>query len=122
VRGVDPSTYTVFLATIVLVVAIGAFVVYRLKRDVEEDDAPVTDEDIAREFERAFFSGEMDEAEYRRVSESLRARKAGLRQTGPPAPSAPNAEPEPEPASDAMSEPESSAGDPTDTQSPAEVP
>jgi hypothetical protein len=84
VRGVDPSTYTVFLATIVLVVAIGATVVYRLKRDVEED-RPVTDDDVAREFERAYFAGEMDEAEYRRVSEALQARKAGLRKVEPPA-------------------------------------
>jgi hypothetical protein len=85
VRGVDPSSYTVFLGLIVLVVAIGATVVYRLQRDVEEDDAPVTDDDIAREFERAYFSGEMDEAEYRRVTETLRARRAGVGKVEPPA-------------------------------------
>ncbi len=118
-RGVDPSTYTVFLATIVLVVAVGATIVYRLKRDVEED-RPVTDEDIAREFERAYFSGEMDEAEYRRVSESLRARKAGARPVAPPAePPAPEAAPEASPgsaaeAADGSNEPpvEAQAGPP----------
>lgn len=84
-RGVDPSSYTVFLGLIVLVVAIGAAVVYRLKRDVEEDDRPATDEELARDFERAYFSGEMDEAEYRRVTEALRPRKAGVLKVEPPA-------------------------------------
>ena len=102
-RGVDSSSYTVFLALIVLLVAIGATVVYRLKRDVEEDDRPVTDEDIAREFERAYFSGEMDEAEYRRVTEALQARKTGAPRPQPAATPdpIPQPEPEPEPAPDA---------------------
>ncbi|HEY2157962.1 MAG TPA: hypothetical protein VGH33_20205, partial [Isosphaeraceae bacterium] len=105
-RGVDPSSYTVFLGLIVLVVAIGATVVYRLKRDVEEDDAPVTDEDIAREFERAYFSGEMDEAEYRRVTEALRARNAGVLRVQPPAAAPePASEPPTEPAAEAAAEP-----------------
>jgi hypothetical protein len=102
VRGVDPSNYTVFLVTILFVVAVGATVVYRLKRD-EREDRPVTDEDIAREFERAYFAGEMDEAEYRRVSESLRARKAGVLKVDPAPETAP--EPVPEPSPEPATEP-----------------
>ena len=116
-RGVESSSYTVFLALIALVVAIGATVVYRLKRDVEEDDRPVTDEDIAREFERAYFSGEMDEAEYRRVTEAMQARKAGVpRVELPPAAVVPEPAPEPlpEPAVEGPNEPavEAEAGPP----------
>ena len=105
-RGVDSSSYTVFLALIVLLVAIDATVVYRLKRDVEEDARPVTDERISPANSRTgVLLGEMNEAEYRRVTEALQGaedrgrhstRSRRLRPIRSPQP-----EPEPEPVPDA---------------------
>jgi hypothetical protein len=102
VRGLSPSSYTVFLALIALVVAVGTIVVYRLRREVDEDLCPVTDEELLRDFERAYFAGEMDEAEFRSVTAALKAKKSG---TPKPAVVPPPTEPEtPEPAPDEHAE------------------
>lgn len=74
-RAINPSSYTVFLALILLVVTVGAIVVYRLRRDVEED-CPVTEADVLRDIERAYYEGEMDEAEFRRVTAALKAKQS----------------------------------------------
>lgn len=77
-RGLNPSSYTVFIALIGLVVLAGAILVYRLRRDVEEESSPVTDDELLRDFERAYYSGEMDEAEFRSVTAALKAKRGGL--------------------------------------------
>ena len=77
-RGLSPSSYTVFLALIALVVLAGTILVYRLRREVDEEDCPVTDDDLLRDFERAYYSGEMDEAEFRSVTAALEAKRTGV--------------------------------------------
>ncbi len=77
-RGLNPSSYTVFLALVVLVVLAGAILVYRLRREVEEDSCPTSDDELLRDFERAYYAGEMDEAEFRIVTATLKAKKAGI--------------------------------------------
>jgi hypothetical protein len=91
VRGLSPSSYTVFLALILLVVAAGAILVYRLRREVEEDACPVTDDELLRDFQRAYYAGDMDEAEFKSVTAALQAKKSGAPR--PPA-GPPSAEPE----------------------------
>jgi hypothetical protein len=93
VRGVDPSSYKVFLALIGLVVATGAILVYRLRRGAERDSGHVSHDELLRDLERAYYAGHMDEAEFRRVTESLEARKTGTPR------------PKPEPAADEPEEP-----------------
>ena len=62
------------------------------RREVEEDLCPVTDDELRREFERAYFSGEMDQEEFRSVTAALDAKRAG----GPRPPrSGPGAKPGP---------------------------
>ena len=65
-----------FLSSIAVCALIGVAIVYRLRRDVEEDDGSTSDEELFKGFERAYFAGEMDEAEFRRVTASLEAKKA----------------------------------------------
>jgi hypothetical protein len=91
VPGVHLSPSTVFLACVLLLVAAGSFLVYRLRRDVEEDSGPVTEDDVMRDLERAYLAGQMDQAEFRRVSESLRGPKPDGPRPGPP----PATEPDP---------------------------
>ena len=50
----------------------GLIVAYRLHQETHEDDDPVTTDELLAEFEEAHASGELDEAEYRRVTELLR--------------------------------------------------
>ena len=85
-RGLSPSSYTVFLALIALVVTAGTILVYRLRREVDDELCPVTDAELLRDFERAYYSGEMDEAEFRQVTEALKAKKSGAPRpiAGPP--------------------------------------
>ena len=71
VRRLTPAAYNTFLAVLVLVVAIGFIIVYRLKRDVEAEEGTVSDADLLKEFERAYYAGEMDEAEFQRVKARL---------------------------------------------------
>jgi hypothetical protein len=75
VRGVNPSSYNLFLILVGLVVLAGAILVYRLRREVADEACPVTDDDLLRDFERAYYAGEMDEDEFRSVTAALRAKK-----------------------------------------------
>lgn len=71
----EPSSSTLFLVLIVLCVLVGSVVVFRLSREVEEDSGPLTDDDVRRDLERAFYAGEMDRAEFDRVTASLDSRR-----------------------------------------------
>jgi hypothetical protein len=77
VRGVNPSSYNLFLLLVGLVVLAGSILVYRLRREVADEACPVTDEDLLRDFERAYYAGEMDEDEFRSVTAALRAKREG---------------------------------------------
>jgi hypothetical protein len=84
-----------FLTSIALCALIGMAIVLRLRRDVEEDDGSTSDEELFKGFERAYFAGEMDEAEFRRVTASLEAKKAKRLVVAEPEP--PKILPEPPP-------------------------
>jgi hypothetical protein len=99
VRGLAPSSYTVFLLLIGLVVTAGMILVYRLRRDVEED-CPVSEADVLRDLERAYYAGEMDEAEFRRVTAALKRPK------GPAAPPPPPVTPADPPEAEGSAEPD----------------
>ena len=72
-------TYTSFLICIVIVVILGCIAAYRLKAGAEEDDGSTTDDELRKGFERAFFQGEIDAAEYKRVMAALDAKNAGVK-------------------------------------------
>ena len=73
----DPASYNLFIILVVVCVLFGSFVVYQLQRDIAEDSCPVTDQDLLKDFERAYYAGEMDEAEFRRVAETLHGKRKG---------------------------------------------
>ncbi len=73
-----PASYNLFLLTLAAIVIVGLIVVYRLQRDVAEESGTVSDTGLLKEFETAYYAGEMDEAEFRRVTASLQAKMAGL--------------------------------------------
>ena len=91
--------YTSFLICIVIVVLIGCLVAYRLKQGADEDDGSTTDDELRKGFELAYYAGEIDAAEFKRVTEALDAKKhgGGRAATPPPAPTVipPITEPEP---------------------------
>lgn len=65
-----------FLILLAIVIVIGGAIVYRLRREVEEDDGSTTEADLLADLEQAYFAGEMEEAEFRRVTEALKAKKS----------------------------------------------
>ncbi len=74
----NPSTYLIFVALIGVVVVVGSILIYRLRRDAEEDLTPATTDDLLRDFEEALADGEMDQAEFDRVTAALRAKGGGV--------------------------------------------
>lgn len=67
------ETYLWYLAFALLSCAIivGIVVATRLWREIHEDEAPATNEEILEEFRQAFAQGEIDEAEFRRLTALL---------------------------------------------------
>jgi hypothetical protein len=88
-----PSAYNLFLILLGVFVLAGFLVVYRLRRDIARE-SPVTDDDVLRDIERAYYAGQMDKAEFERVTAALRAKNEGSTK---PVPDKPDAEPEPHP-------------------------
>jgi hypothetical protein len=88
-----PSAYNLFLILLGFVVLAGFFIVYRLRRDIDRE-SPVTDDDVLRDIERAYYAGLMDKAEFERVTAALRAKNEGAPR---PDPVKPDAQPEPHP-------------------------
>jgi hypothetical protein len=101
VGRLNPQSYTVFLGLIALCVMVGSAIIWWLRRDLKED-TPVTPDDVLRDLERAYFAGEMDKAEFERVTASLKASVAG------PLPSKPAVEPESAPHHEPLLEGEAS--------------
>jgi hypothetical protein len=99
VGRLNSSSYAVFLGLIGLCVLVGSIVVWWLRRDIE-GDTPVSEEDVFRDLERAYFAGQMDRAEFERVTASLRSMRPGVSLPMPPTaavqevPSEPDADPE----------------------------
>jgi hypothetical protein len=59
------------LMLLILAMVIGIPIAYRAWREAHEEDEPVTDDDVLSDIERAYFAGEINEAEYRRVCELM---------------------------------------------------
>lgn len=83
---VIPSQYYYVTLVLLSICSLaGLFIAYRLQRDVAES-SPTTEKDIAKPLEKAFASGLMDEAEFRRIQESIRKQKEGAGPIIPPRP------------------------------------
>jgi hypothetical protein len=76
VGRLTPSAYNLFLILLGVFVLAGFFIVYRLRRDVARE-GPVTDDDVLRDIERAYYAGQMEKAEFERVTAALRAKSEG---------------------------------------------
>jgi hypothetical protein len=76
VGRLTPPAYNLFLILLGVVVLAGFLVVYRLRRDIDRE-SPVTDDDVLRDIERAYYAGQMDKAEFERVTTALRAKNDG---------------------------------------------
>ncbi len=81
-------SHNLFLTLILLCAAAGVFVIYWLRRGVEEDDGSTTEADLLKGFELAYYHGEMDEAEFHRVTDTIKAKRSAV-----PAPPKPPATP-----------------------------
>lgn len=84
------------MAAFVLCVIAGFVAVYLLQRGAEDDDGSIQEGELLKEFERAYYSGEMDPDEFQRVKARLE---------GKPAPARPAVAPETAPHQDAPNEP-----------------
>jgi hypothetical protein len=82
--------YNLFLALIVLCVCVGAYFVFKLRRETEEDSSPTTEKDLLREIEQAFYAGEMDREEFERAKELALQKLALLEGASKPADSPAN--------------------------------
>jgi hypothetical protein len=93
VGRLTPSAYNLFLILLGVFVLAGFIIVYRLRRDVARE-SPVTDDDVLRDIERAYYAGQMDKAEFERVTAALRSKNEGSTK---PVPFKPATEPAPSP-------------------------
>jgi hypothetical protein len=75
VAGIDPRFYYLTLGLLVLCTLVGAIVVYRFQREVEEDLSPPTERDLLGPLEKAFYSGLMRPEEFERIQESMARQK-----------------------------------------------
>jgi hypothetical protein len=108
-RRVESSglPYYVGAGLLALAIVIGVPIAHRIWRETHEPDDAPSNEDMLEEFRQAYEAGEMDEAEFRRVSELLRGPQGGnpgdvatarpVRTPGPPLPSGGTESPTPPP-------------------------
>jgi hypothetical protein len=75
VAGIDPRFYYLTLGLLALCTLVGAIVVYKFQREVEEDLAPPTERDLFGPLEKAYYSGLMREEEFQRIQESMARQK-----------------------------------------------
>jgi hypothetical protein len=83
VAGIDPKYYWLTLILLALCTLVGLIVAFRFQREVNEDLAPPTEKDLLGPLEKAFYSGLMDEAEFKRIQASM-ARQKGEEPAPPP--------------------------------------
>ena len=65
------------LALLTIAIAIGVTYAVRVWREIHEQEEPITNEEILDQFREAYANGEMDEAEFRRVTELLTSTGGG---------------------------------------------
>ncbi len=87
--GIDPKYGYLTLGLLAFCTVAGLIVVYKLRRDVNEDDAPPTEKEVLGPLERAFYSGLMTEEEFKRIGSSMAKQKDG----SPPPPKPRKAQP-----------------------------
>jgi hypothetical protein len=75
VAGIDPKYYYLTLGLLGLCTLVGLIVAYSFQRDVNEGLAPPTEKDLFGPLEKAYYSGLMDEAEFKRIQESMARQK-----------------------------------------------
>jgi hypothetical protein len=75
VAGIDPKFYYLTLGLLAICTLVGLIVTYRLQREVSEDLVPPTEKELFVPLEKAFYSGLMDEAEFKRIQESMARQK-----------------------------------------------
>ena len=63
--------FVLSLALMVITLVVGVPWIFLLKREVTEDEGPVTEADVLTELEQAHAKGELDDAELRRIRELL---------------------------------------------------
>jgi hypothetical protein len=83
VAGIDPRYYYLTLGLLVLCTVVGMVVAFRFQREVEHDLTPSTEKDVLGPLEKAYYSGLMDEAEFKRIRASMEKRKSGEAEAPP---------------------------------------
>jgi len=86
VAAIDPRYYYLTLGLLGLCTLVGLVVAFRFQREVEHDLAPSTEKDLLGPLEKAYYAGLMDEAEFKRIRESMERRKAGEAEPAPQRP------------------------------------
>jgi hypothetical protein len=77
VAGIDPKYYWLTLGLLIFCTLVGMFIIYRLQKDVSEDDLPPTAKEVLGPLERAYYSGLMTEEEFKRINQSMAKQKDG---------------------------------------------
>lgn len=75
--SIDPKYYYLTLGLLALCTVVGLFFVFRLQREVSVDDAPPTEQDVLSPLEKAYYSGLMNEDEFKRIQASMAKQAAG---------------------------------------------
>ncbi len=73
--GIAPKYYYLTLGLLAVCVVVGFYIALSFQREVNEDLGPTTEKDLLDPLEKAFYSGLMDEAEFRRIQESVGKQK-----------------------------------------------
>ena len=84
--GIDPRFYYLTLGLLVFCTLVGLVIAFTVQREVEHDLAPSTEKELIGPLEKAYYSGLMDEAEFKRIRESMEKRKSGEVEPAPKRP------------------------------------
>jgi hypothetical protein len=72
VAAIDPKSWSYLpVLLLTLAIAIGVPMAYRLWRDTHEEEDLPRGTDLLSDFERAYYAGQMDEAEFHRIRDLL---------------------------------------------------
>jgi hypothetical protein len=83
VAAIDPRYYYLTLGLLALCTIVGLVIAFKFQREVEHDLAPSTEKELLGPLEKAYYSGLMDEAEFKRIRASMEKRKSGEAETPP---------------------------------------
>ena len=73
--GIDPKFYWLTLILLASCTLVGLILVYRFQREVNEDLVPPTEKDLLGPLEKAYYSGLMNEAEFKAIQASMAKQK-----------------------------------------------